>query len=101
MVIALPRENLLRPLPQRRPRRPDCRTSGYRTKVISSSAKPAGSAVEAKAAPPAAQEQEEEDHARSSPPGRKIARENNINLSQVAGTGLGGRITKQDITAFL
>jgi 2-oxoglutarate dehydrogenase E2 component (dihydrolipoamide succinyltransferase) len=32
---------------------------------------------------------------------RKIARENNINLAQVPGTGLGGRITKQDITAFL
>ena len=44
---------------------------------------------------------EEEDHARSSPLVRKIAREHNINLSQVPGTGLGGRITKQDITAFL
>jgi pyruvate dehydrogenase E2 component (dihydrolipoamide acetyltransferase) len=70
-------------------------------KKDSSSAKPAAPAVESKPAPPAAQEQEEEDHARSSPLVRKIARENNINLSQVAGTGLGGRITKQDITAFL
>jgi pyruvate dehydrogenase E2 component (dihydrolipoamide acetyltransferase) len=43
----------------------------------------------------------EEDHARSSPLVRKIAREHNINLAQVPGTGLGGRITKQDITAFL
>ncbi len=32
---------------------------------------------------------------------RKIAREHNVNLSQVSGTGLGGRITKQDIMAFL
>ena len=32
---------------------------------------------------------------------RKIARENNVDLSQVEGSGLGGRITKQDITAFL
>ena len=32
---------------------------------------------------------------------RKIAREHNVNLSQVQGTGLGGRITKQDIMAFL
>ena len=70
-------------------------------KKDSSSSKPAAPAVESKPAPPAAQEQEEEDHARSSPLVRKIARENNINLSQVAGTGLGGRITKQDITAFL
>ncbi len=53
-------------------------------------------------APQAAQvSDEEEDHARSSPLVRKIARENNVNLSQVSGTGLGGRITKQDITAFL
>ncbi|PYX00932.1 MAG: 2-oxoglutarate dehydrogenase, E2 component, dihydrolipoamide succinyltransferase [Acidobacteria bacterium] len=44
---------------------------------------------------------QEEDHARSSPLVRKIARENNVDLSQVAGSGLGGRITKQDITAFL
>ena len=44
---------------------------------------------------------EEEDHARSSPLVRKIARENNVNLSQVTGSGLGGRITKQDIMAFL
>jgi pyruvate dehydrogenase E2 component (dihydrolipoamide acetyltransferase) len=44
---------------------------------------------------------EEGEHARSSPLVRKIARENNIDLSQVQGTGLGGRITKQDIIAFL
>jgi len=43
----------------------------------------------------------DDEHARSSPLVRKIARENDIDLSQVAGTGLGGRITKQDITAFL
>jgi pyruvate dehydrogenase E2 component (dihydrolipoamide acetyltransferase) len=48
-----------------------------------------------------AHEEAEEDHARSSPLVRKIAREHSINLSQVSGTGLGGRITKQDITAFL
>jgi 2-oxoglutarate dehydrogenase E2 component (dihydrolipoamide succinyltransferase) len=56
----------------------------------------------AAAAPPApAIEEEEEDHARSSPLVRKIAREHNVNLVQVTGTGLGGRITKQDILAFV
>ncbi|MGB7584542.1 MAG: biotin/lipoyl-containing protein, partial [Terriglobales bacterium] len=50
---------------------------------------------------PHPQEEEDDDHARSSPLVRKIARENNVNLSQVTGTGLGGRITKQDIMAFL
>ena len=53
-----------------------------------------------KDAAPAAPE-EEDDHARSSPLVRKIAREHNVNLSQVTGTGLGGRITKQDIMAFV
>jgi len=43
----------------------------------------------------------ESDTARSSPLVRRIARDNNVDLSQVAGTGMGGRITKQDITAFL
>ena len=65
--------------------------------------------AESKAPAPAPQPQaaasqpshEEDDHARSSPLVRKIAREHNINLAQVPGTGLGGRITKQDITAFL
>jgi pyruvate dehydrogenase E2 component (dihydrolipoamide acetyltransferase) len=45
--------------------------------------------------------QQEDDHARSSPLVRKIAREHNVNLSQVSGSGMGGRITKQDIMAFL
>ena len=45
--------------------------------------------------------EEEGDHARSSPLVRKIAREHNVNLSQVPGTGMGGRITKQDIMTFL
>lgn len=49
---------------------------------------------------PAAHE-DEGDHARSSPLVRKIAREHGVNLSEVTGTGLGGRITKQDILAFL
>jgi 2-oxoglutarate dehydrogenase E2 component (dihydrolipoamide succinyltransferase) len=44
---------------------------------------------------------DEDEHARSSPLVRKMARENNIDLAQVEGSGLGGRITKQDITAFL
>jgi len=45
--------------------------------------------------------EEADDHARSSPLVRKIAREHDVNLSQVTGTGMGGRITKQDIMAFL
>ncbi len=36
-----------------------------------------------------------------SPLVRKMARENNIDLSKVKGTGAGGRITKQDLDAYL
>ncbi len=50
-------------------------------------------------APPAASPDEEE--ARSSPLVRKIAREHGVSLSQISGTGLGGRITKQDILSFI
>jgi 2-oxoglutarate dehydrogenase E2 component (dihydrolipoamide succinyltransferase) len=36
-----------------------------------------------------------------SPLVRKMARENNIDLSRVKGTGIGGRITKQDLDAYM
>src|SRR5580692_4358595 len=36
-----------------------------------------------------------------SPLVRKMARENNVDLSQVKGTGAGGRITKQDMDAHI
>jgi len=64
--------------------------------------------VTAKAAPvasapaaPVAEETSEDEHARSSPLVRKIARDHDVNLAQVPGTGLGGRITKQDIMDFV
>jgi len=38
---------------------------------------------------------------RSSPLVRRIAREHNVDLTQVKGTGLGGRISKRDILTFL
>jgi pyruvate dehydrogenase E2 component (dihydrolipoamide acetyltransferase) len=58
--------------------------------------------VPAPAAPsPAAQVEDDQEEARSSPLVRKIAREHGINLSQITGTGLGGRITKQDIQSFI
>jgi len=43
----------------------------------------------------------EDEHVRSSPLVRKIAREHDIDLSHIPGTGLGGRVTKQDVMAFL
>jgi 2-oxoglutarate dehydrogenase E2 component (dihydrolipoamide succinyltransferase) len=41
------------------------------------------------------------EHARSSPLVRRIAKENNLDLSQVPGTGAGGRITKEDVLGYL
>jgi 2-oxoglutarate dehydrogenase E2 component (dihydrolipoamide succinyltransferase) len=38
---------------------------------------------------------------RSSPVVRKMAKEKGLNLGDIAGTGLGGRITKRDLEAFL
>jgi len=46
-------------------------------------------------------ETDERGKVRSSPLVRKIAKEHNVNLAQVSGTGLGGRITKDDIEAFV
>ena len=58
-----------------------------------------------KAEPPAAVPQEPAasvgENVRSSPLVRKIAKDNNLDLTQVSGTGAGGRITKTDVTSFL
>jgi len=53
------------------------------------------------AAPPAAEETAAEPAGPLSPLVRKMARENNIDLARVRGTGAGGRITKQDVEAYL
>ena len=45
--------------------------------------------------------QGEGERLRSSPLVRKIAKENNVDLGQVPGTGMGGRITKEDILGFI
>jgi len=49
----------------------------------------------------AAHEEEGDDDVRSSPLVRKLAREHNVDLSRVQGTGAAGRITKQDILDFV
>jgi len=87
-----------------------------------SAASPNGPSRPAAAAPPSAPEPDETEtetspavqpsnvteisHAeaervRSSPLVRKIAKDNNVELSRVPGTGMGGRITKEDILSFI
>jgi 2-oxoglutarate dehydrogenase E2 component (dihydrolipoamide succinyltransferase) len=61
---------------------------------------PAAASAQSSAEAPS-QSSSEEEETRSSPLVRKIAREHGVNLSKIAGTGLGGRITKQDILSFI
>jgi pyruvate dehydrogenase E2 component (dihydrolipoamide acetyltransferase) len=71
--------------------------------------KPAAAAPQPAAPAPAAETDTESDVAdtepgervRSSPLVRKIARDNNLDLRQVQGTGSAGRITKEDILGYL
>ena len=59
-------------------------------------------AAAAPAAPAAATSAASEgDRVRSSPLVRKIAKDNNVDLTQVSGTGASGRITKTDIVSHL
>jgi pyruvate dehydrogenase E2 component (dihydrolipoamide acetyltransferase) len=63
--------------------------------------KPTAAAAPAPPASAAPVQESEDEEARSSPLVRKIAREHGVSLSQVSGTGLGGRVTKQDIMNFV
>ena len=75
-------------------------------KAVSAPAAPAKEEPKTAPAPPpmpepAPVEDEGAEEARSSPLVRKIAREHGVNLTQITGSGLGGRITKQDIMQFI
>jgi 2-oxoglutarate dehydrogenase E2 component (dihydrolipoamide succinyltransferase) len=80
-------------------------------KPASAPAKPASAPAAAPQAPPpqqhevigfpASERQHDGERLRSSPLVRRMARESNVDLSQVPGTGLGGRISKQDIQSFI
>ncbi|WP_300733454.1 2-oxoglutarate dehydrogenase complex dihydrolipoyllysine-residue succinyltransferase [Pseudomonas sp.] len=59
-------------------------------------AAPAAAAPAAQAVAPAA---DGEDDPVAAPAARKIAEENGINIASVAGTGKGGRVTKEDVVA--
>ena len=71
-------------------------------------AAPTSAKKEAPAPPPApaasaprGEHDEEDSDVRSSPLVRKLAREHNVDLARVSGTGTGGRVTKQDILDFV
>src|SRR6476660_3476252 len=62
---------------------------------------PVAAAPPAAAQPPAPAAETAESNGPLSPLVRRMAREQNIDLSRVKGTGAGGRITKQDLEAYL
>jgi pyruvate dehydrogenase E2 component (dihydrolipoamide acetyltransferase) len=55
----------------------------------------------ARTAPPTGPEPETDRSTRSSPLVRKIAKEHNVDISQIHGTGISGRVTKDDILAYI
>jgi pyruvate dehydrogenase E2 component (dihydrolipoamide acetyltransferase) len=80
---------------------PEKSTSKRDESVEQSGGTRAPSAPNSISAPAPTQSSVEDEEARSSPLVRKIAREHGVSLSQISGTGLGGRITKQDILSFI
>ncbi len=82
--------------------------SGASVSAPAKAAAPASAKKETPAPPPAPAasaphdvHDEEESDVRSSPLVRKLAREHNVDLARVSGTGSGGRVTKQDILDFV
>jgi pyruvate dehydrogenase E2 component (dihydrolipoamide acetyltransferase) len=69
--------------------------------AAAAAAAPVAPAPAAAAVAPAAAPAMAEDAGPLSPLVRKMARENNVDLNKVKGTGAGGRITKQDLEQYL
>ena len=75
--------------------------SGSTSASAPAAAPAAASAPVAASAPASSASASEGERLRSSPLVRKMAKDNNVDLAQVPGTGASGRITKQDIVGHL
>ena len=64
-------------------------------------AAPAALAPQAPLAPLAPEPEAGGDRHKSSPLVRRIAKEHNVDIGQIQGSGIGGRVTKQDILGFI
>src|SRR5271168_620221 len=71
------------------------------TAAVPASAKPASTPSISAASQPVAASAGTNEKLRSSPLVRRIAKDNNLDLRQISGTGSGGRITKDDALKFL
>lgn len=71
--------------------------------TVAAPASPATAPTQTSAPPaaPAATMSAAELRQKSSPLVRKIAKEHSVDISQIAGSGIGGRVTKQDILGFI
>jgi pyruvate dehydrogenase E2 component (dihydrolipoamide acetyltransferase) len=81
-------------------------TSAPAKAAVPAPAAPAQTPVKKEAPAPSAPvasvpEDEDGSDVRSSPLVRKLAREHNVDLAKVSGTGTGGRVTKQDVLDFV
>ena len=72
-------------------------------KTVDAPASPSttNAAIVAPVAPAASAEPDEGDRHKSSPLVRKIAKEHNVDIGRIQGSGIGGRVTKQDILGFI
>jgi pyruvate dehydrogenase E2 component (dihydrolipoamide acetyltransferase) len=75
-------------------------TSVAQPSVSKAAPRASGEAVK-EGAGPVSRASENLERERSSPLVRQIAKEHHVDISQIQGTGIGGRVTKQDIMAFV
>ena len=76
-------------------------TSGSAAPVHSGTVAPLAPMAPLAAMAPVAEEDEGDDRQKSSPLVRRIAKEHNIDIGRIQGSGIGGRVTKQDILTFI
>jgi pyruvate dehydrogenase E2 component (dihydrolipoamide acetyltransferase) len=81
---------------------PQPQGDGQPASAVPASAEPGARSASVAESPATARPADEDQRPqRSSPLVRRIARENQVDVAQVSGTGLGGRVTKQDILEYL
>ena len=89
------------PAKAQEPPKPAAQADGAASTAVTPSPQPAAAAKPAASATPQPASTEDALRERSSPLVRKIAKEHNVDISHIRGTGLGGRVTKDDILAYV